>query len=503
MLYRRLIEQHLNDERPLLYIEGNGITCKEIDTICRNILDYFKTKGIYAGKKILLVGECSRELLLLMFACIAGGITFIILEENTEKEKYEYINRDCMPDAVYLAKTNSITFNTGRKAGEQVCVKHLLVRPDSLSKDQYLRWRRLIDPEQIVYLLYTSGSSGKAKGVIARISQVLFCIDAINKRLKNGKHDRIFSVLPLAFDYGLYQIFLALACGAQIYLKSHCKIQEILRELKKNQITAFPGLPSLFRMLLKTRLLERVDLRELRYITSTGEVFPVSMIKQLEQLLPNTFIVAMYGLTECKRVSIMPLDKKIQHEKCGSCGLPLDGVRVWLRNADPQSGVGELVVSGLNVMEGYWNDLKETRRYFDLREGQRILYTGDLFYIDQDRFLYFKGRKRQMLKIRGKRLSCVEIEQKLEQIPSVEECVVFPVLKDGEEKAGICIALDVNASPKEKDVWGTKIEKVCPEMKDYEIWIWEEKFPRNDHGKVDKVRIERECLGYDGEVFRE
>lgn len=503
MLYRRLIEQHLNDERPLLYIDGNGITCKEIDAVCRNLLDYFKTRGICAGSRILLVGECSREVLLLMFACIAGGIIFIILEENTEKEKYEYIIQDCMPDAVYLAKTNSITFNAGRKAGQQVYVKHLLVRPDSLSTGQYLRRRRLIDPEQIVYLLYTSGSSGQAKGVIARISQVLFCIDAINKRLKNGKNDRFFSALPLAFDYGLYQIFLALACGAKIYLKSHCKIPEIPGELKKNQITAFPGLPSLFRILLKTRLLERVELKELRYITSTGEVFPVSMIKKLEQLLPNTFIVPMYGLTECKRVSIMPLDRKIQCEKCGSCGLPLEGVHVWLRNADQQSGVGELVVSGPNVMEGYWNDLKETRKYFDLQKGQRILYTGDLFYIDQDGFLYFKGRKKQMLKIRGKRLSCAEIEQKIEQLPSVEECVVFPVLKEEVERAGVCITVDANVAPKEKDFWRTQIEKVCPEVKDYEIWISEEKFPRNSHGKVDKVRIERECLGYDGAVFRE
>lgn len=133
----------------------------------------------------------------------------------------------------------------------------------------------------------------------------------------------------------------------------------------------------------------------------------------------------MYGMTECKRVAVMPADRT-DKVMAGSCGLPLDGVKVWLVNKEEETGIGELAVEGPNVMEGYWGIRDEDSGVFesDRETGRRRVYTGDLFRIDSEGFLYFCGRRNGIIKIRGYRVNGFRIEEVIRKVAGVKEAAV-------------------------------------------------------------------------------
>ena len=184
-------------------------------------------------------------------------------------------------------------------------------------------------------------------------------------------------------------------------------------------------------MLLKSRVLERIDLPNLRYITSTGDVFPPSHIQRLKDLLPQTNIYPMYGLTECKRVSIVPGGKLRGREF--SVGLPLPGTQVSIVDITGSKvlpgTIGELIVRGPHVMAGYWNDPVETARRFRRNNETEdvLLFTGDFFWMDEDGFLYFTGRDGSFIKSHGQKVSPPEIESFLATIDGISEAAVVGV----------------------------------------------------------------------------
>lgn len=502
MLYRDLIESHTAEEGTIININGMEFSYLLLDCLVKQTLNIMKQKGIKDQDCVMIIGANNLETVILILACIAGGMIFVPVGSGMPEEKYERIVRNCMPKVIYdmegvmTGKIHAASPKSEIITKDSICQFYANdQRRYQMPKDEK---REIIAPEKLAYILYTSGSTSEPKGVVSRYRQILFCIHAINHVLKNGKADRILSILPITFDYGLYQIFLTLSSGARLYLKEHYVLQQLPGEIARNRITGFPGLPSLFKMMVRTKLFERMEAPELRYITSTGEVFSDELIQQLEQLFPCTYVVPMYGLTECKRVSVMPLDHEIQKIKKGSCGLPLDGVQVWLRDRDEESGIGELVVEGPNVMEGYWNEQEETKRYFVIKDNEEknILYTGDLFFIDQDGFLYFKERKKRILKIRGCRFGCAELEQFIEQMDDVEECSVFGILnEDGEENAGICVVSQAEFAKERIKKW---LEQGYPGLKNFWLWIRPEELPKNEHGKIDILLTKKECMS-DGE----
>jgi long-chain acyl-CoA synthetase len=197
----------------------------------------------------------------------------------------------------------------------------------------------------------------------------------------------------------------------------------------RERITALPIVPMIAALLLKHDL-GAYDLSSLRYITNTGAVLPPVHIAALRERLPHVRIFSMYGLTECKRVSYLPPEDIETHPT--SVGKAMDNVEVYLiddqgRRID--AGVGQLVVRGPNVMQGYWKAEQETARV--LRPGpipgERVLHTGDIFRLDADGYLYFQNRTDDVIKSRGQKVSPREIENVLHGVPGVCEAVVIGV----------------------------------------------------------------------------
>jgi len=189
--------------------------------------------------------------------------------------------------------------------------------------------------------------------------------------------------------------------------------------------------PTMAAMLFQLQNIESYDFSTLRYISTAGAALPVEHVHRLRKLMPNAQLFSMYGLTECVRVSY--LDPALVDTYPHSVGKPIPGCDVLVldenRHPIPDGQIGELAVRGANLMPGYWRDAALTSQVFreDILPGQRVLLTGDLFRRDERGLLYFRGRRDDMIKTRGERISPLEIEHILCEMPGISEAAVIGV----------------------------------------------------------------------------
>ena len=225
---------------------------------------------------------------------------------------------------------------------------------------------------------------------------------------------------------------MAARMGASVVLeKSFAYPAAVLQKMRRERVTGFPLVPTMAALLLRMKDLEPGSLPHLRYITNTAAALPPAHIRRLQQLFPTTTMYSMYGLTECKRCTYLPPAQLAARP--GSVGIAIPNTEVYLVDDQGQrlgpGSTGELVIRGGHVMQGYWEDPQATARA--LRPGpnpwERVLYSGDLFRSDAEGYLYFIGRKDDIIKTRGEKVSPKEVENVLYALPGVREAAVIGV----------------------------------------------------------------------------
>ncbi|MEX1352289.1 MAG: AMP-binding protein, partial [Desulfobacterales bacterium] len=343
-------------------------------------------------------------------------------------------------------------------------------------------------------IIYTSGSTGEPKGVMSAHYNVVAAATSIATYLENVENDIILSALPLSFDYGLYQILMAFLFGGTVVLeKSFVYPYKVLERLIEEKATGFPIVPTMLALLLQIEDLGKFDFSSLRYISNTAAALPVAHIKKLRALFPQVNIYSMYGLTECKRVSYLP--PKDIDRRPGSVGIPMPNEEVFVvdengKELEPGE-IGELVVRGSNVMQGYWNAPEETALRFrpGRYRGDAMLYTGDLFKKDEEGFLYFVARKDDMIKTKGERVSPKEIENTLCELDGVAEAAVIGVPDDiyGQAVKAFIVAKK-NIELTEKTVMNYCLKNLEPFMVPKYLEI-RDSLPKSPSGKIDKKQL--------------
>jgi len=291
--------------------------------------------------------------------------------------------------------------------------------------------RRNIDID-LAAIVYTSGSTGDPKGVMLTHRNMLTAATSITSYLENVEDDVILSVLPMSFDYSLYQMIMAFRMGARLVLeRSFTYPAQVLKLLVDEGVTGFPGVPTVFAILAEMKTLAQYDFSKIRYVTNTAAALPVKHITMLSDLFPKAAIYSMYGLTECKRCTYLP--PKYIKDKPTSVGIAIPNTELWIVGEDDRklgpNEVGQLVIRGATVMKGYWDKPEATAK--KLRPGplpgEFVLYTGDYARLDEDGFLYFVGRMDDIIKSRGEKVAPKEVENALVNIQGVKEAAVIGV----------------------------------------------------------------------------
>jgi acyl-coenzyme A synthetase/AMP-(fatty) acid ligase len=362
--------------------------------------------GVQRGDRVLAIGHNRVGLVVLALAAIHVGAVIVILHPQTRLPQLSWI----------LAKTEPrVVFGEPGTPALDCAVYEPLSDADLIGPDGTTTPVAPTRQSDLLALIYTSGSTGFPRGVMVNHENVLFTTHAIQRRLRYRSTDIIGLFLPMSFDYGFYQIFLAMNSGASVFIGGPGSFGRGLPALlDRNEISVLPLVPS--QIIALTSMLGRRShiLRGLRTITSTGDHFPVAESGRLRELLPHVSIHSMYGLTECKRATILT------HEEYpnapDSVGRALDDTRIDAvdpsGNPLPAGQVGELVVSGPNVTLGYWRNPAATKaRFHRDPSGVRKLMTGDFGWIDSRGYVRVLGRKDRLIKRRGFRISLAEVER--------------------------------------------------------------------------------------------
>jgi acyl-CoA synthetase (AMP-forming)/AMP-acid ligase II len=307
-----------------------------------------------------------------------------------------------------------------------------------------------------------------------------------------GPEDRVLCVLPLSFDYGLYQLLMSVRVGATLVLEEGFAFPgRVVRLLEEQSITGLPGVPTVFQMLTALRGLSERRLPDLRFLTNTGAALPAGLTDAIQRTFPHARLFSMYGLTECKRVSYLPPEELAVRPT--SVGIPIPGTEAWIDDGDGTAvapgEVGELMVRGAHVMQGYWGDPRATNER--LRPGrwpwERVLATGDLFRRDEDGYLYFVGRRDDLIKSRGEKVIPREVEDVLLAAPGVREAAVVGV---PDRLLGQAVHAHVSPQPGEVTE-GAELRRHCARhLEDYMVpqrVFVHDKLPLTSNGKVDKL----------------
>jgi len=368
-----------------------------------------------------------------------------------------------------------------------------------ISKNLANRLDKIIDYD-LASLIYTSGSTGEPKGVISSHFNMISASRSIIEYLGNDPNDIILDVLPLSFDYGLYQMIMSFMFGGTLVLETSFMFPtKIVQIIEKEKITGFPIVPTIITLLLKMKDIEKYKFDSLRYISNTGAAFPVPHIQKFNQLFPNIKIYSMFGLTECKRIAYLPPEEI--SNRPSSVGKAMPNCEVFIvddsGNEVPSGEIGELVVRGSNVMRGYWNAPELTEKVYrkGLYQGETLLYSGDLFRQDEEGYLYFLGRKDDMIKSKGERISPKEIENILCSIDGVAEAAVIGVPDE-------ILGQVIKAFIVKKDGFETETNDIlyyCSKnMESFMVPKFIEfiiELPKSPNGKIDKKILKQEIFG--------
>lgn len=415
------------------------LTYADLDMMSNRLGNALTRGGVQRGDRVAIHLPNSVEAVAGIFAVLKAGGTFVFINASTKQEKLIYILNNCRAKAVLmdarsgatqdlLESVPSLTLGVlcGPK-GEWTDAR--LQRFDDIQSNVPATSLPIINIDlDLACLIYTSGSTGEPKGVMCDHSNVDFVSTSIMTYLESRADDIVLSVLPLSFDYGLYQLLMTFKMGGTLVLeRSFMYPNVILQRIQEERPTGFPGVPTVFAMLLQKDL-SAFDLSSLRYITNTAATLSPTKILELQAAFPGVELYSMYGLSETKRTLYLPPSQLATRP--GSVGIPIPGTEAWIEDESGRrlgpGQTGELVVRGRHVMRGYWEAPEITSQRFRPGPipGERLCYSGDLFRVDEEGFFYFISRKDDIIKCRGEKVAPKEVENVLHMLPGVTAVVV-------------------------------------------------------------------------------
>jgi len=444
-----LVQDFLQDsavrtpDKVALVCDGQRLTYAEIDAQANQMAHALRAHGVQRGDRVGLYLNNSIEIVIGIFATLKAGGVFVIINHTTKFDKLSYILNNCRATALFastrqhqlvrdvMTETPSLKFGVLCGKGSAEPADTVFTFSDLLEGYPTDAPACVNIDVDLACLIYTSGSTGDPKGVMSAHRNVVAAASSIIEYLRNVPDDIVINVLPLSFDYGLYQLLMVFKFGGRLVLeRSFVYPAPILQKMVDEQVTGFPGVPTMYAILLQMDL-SAYDLSALRYVTNTGAALPPAHIQTIRDMFPWVQVYSMYGVTETKRTLYLPPEEI--DRRPGSVGIAIPNTEVWIEDEDGNrvgpGEIGELVARGSHVMYGYWENPEATARSFRPGPfpGEQVFHTGDLFKMDEDGFLYFVGRMDDVFKCRGQKVAPKEVENVLYGIPGVVEAAVIGV----------------------------------------------------------------------------
>jgi acyl-CoA synthetase (AMP-forming)/AMP-acid ligase II len=329
--------------------------------------------------------------------------------------------------------------------------------------------------------------------------------EIVSSYLHIDQTDKLISVLPFNFDYGLNQLTASILHGATLLLHHFFLPKDLLKVLQDEEITGFAGMTPIWLKLFNEKYPAQSDyyFPHLRYITNTGGKVPGSILQRMRDFFPHTRIFLMYGLTEAFRSTYLPPEQL--DRRPDSIGKAIPNVEILVINSRGEEcgpgEPGELVHRGALVTKGYWNDVEKTNKVFrknPLLKSQGhlnevVVYSGDLVKKDDEGFLYFISRGDEMIKTSGYRVSPTEVEEVLIEIPGVKNSVVFGRELESTEQVIVAVIEADDHEIDERNVVLECMKRLPGHMVPGEVHF-ETQFKTTANGKIDRSHLKQKWL---------
>lgn len=393
--------------------------------------------GFEAGDRVALILQNSIEAVVATYGTwLAGGV---IVPLNAQAK-----SRDFVPWLQH-ADARAVVHEAGHAESEIAVAEAgtpiVVVTGAGAAHADALRWNEFIaatvhsarvdvDANALAMILYTSGTTGRPKGVMLSHANLAANVQSIVEYLGLESSDSIVSVLPFYYSYGASVLHTHLSVGARIVIESNLVFPHLMVEtMARERASGFSGVPSTFVLLLNRVALDQYDLSSLRYLTQAGGAMAPATTTRLRGALPGARLFVMYGQTEATaRLAWLPPEKL--EEKLGSVGIAIPGVELEVRDENgvrsEAFAVGDVYARGANVMLGYWKDDETTAGV--LKDGW--LKTGDMGHVDGDGFLFLSGRRGDMIKTGAHRVHPKDVEEVLIDLAGVGEVAVVGIDDD-------------------------------------------------------------------------
>jgi long-chain acyl-CoA synthetase len=475
------------------------------------IASHLVLSGIQKGDRVAIYMNNSWQSIVSIYGITLTGAAFLVINPQTKADKLQYILND---SGTKILISESILSNelsealAGSTTIGEVIITGDIRRIDSLPRFKFIGFEDIVSgektpsvlhkpiPNDLAALIYTSGSTGFPKGVMMTHQSMVFASWSLIEYLRLSDEDRILLLLPLAFDYGLYQLLMAITVGGSLLVEQSFTFQtSIYKQMEKYRPTVFPGVPTIYAMMIAANKKTGLSFDFIEKVTNTAAALPSEFIPYLKKIFPKALIFKMYGLTECKRVCY--LEPELIDTKPGSVGKAIPGTEVFLLSPDgkpvPRGEKGILHIRGPHVMLGYWKKEELSREM--LREGslpgERILCSNDWFTTDDEGFLYFLGRTDDMIKTRGEKVSPAEVENVIYKIAGIREVAVIgiPDVIMGEAIIAFVTTHD-KLKIDEKDILKQCMSRLELFMVPQKIICLDE-MPKSSNCKIDKKELKK------------
>lgn len=442
-----------------LHFHEQQFSYQDLDLKTSSLACALHLRGIRRQDRVLVCLGNTPEAIISFWACLRLGICVSLIAPDQGVDKIRFILDDAEPRALICTPEIAAALQeeepilTGKVAliAAEPAAGSSLAR---LSSAPSLRCERLAPlledasgnfPEvaaplsvDLASIIFTSGSTGEPKGVVMGHDNMVAACDSITRYLGLNSSDVILVVLPLSFDYGLYQVIMAMAVGATVVLERSLLNPAIaFKRIDDKQCTIVPLVPSLATLLGDFRPRVTASLASVRAVTNTGAALTGRHVNVVREVFPDAQIFSMYGLTECKRCTYLP-PADIER-KPDSVGIAIPDTEILVVDADNQpcgaGQIGQLVVRGSTVMRGYWRRQELTAGRIGTHPlfGDRALFTGDFGYLDEEGYFYFVGRADETMKIRGRKVAPLDVEQAIRRFQGVTDVAIAPVTQPATE----------------------------------------------------------------------
>lgn len=427
-----------------LILEKNTINYKELKLMVDKAISVFTSYGVVRGDKVALIVTNSAEFVISFFAITAIGGIAVPINTFLKKEEFEYILNDCGAK-ILLVSNSHLKEIEGLEHSTKI--EKILVIGEANNLDDsfvdFLKQLNLAKPanheckatiDDIANIVYTSGTTGHPKGAMISYKNVFSNILAINQIFTITNKDRFIVFLPMFHSFTLTVMIVMpiYTASGEVIIKSVFPFSNVLKQTLLKRVTVFLGIPAIYTAIAKAKIPWYFKwFNSIRYFICGSAPLSQQTILNFEKIFPRAKLLEGYGLSECSPlVSVNRPDNK----KALSVGLALPTYSVKIVDDEmielPKGKVGEIIVKGDNVMQGYLNNPTAT----DNTIINGWLRTGDLGKIDSDGFIYIVDRLKDLIISKGQNIYPREIEECIYKLEEVEACAVIGIRDENKDE---------------------------------------------------------------------